>query len=92
MSITGLYSLTVTSHSTSNIARLKAMLMVTNKLSISSFIQYNDVDNGIITNLRIRYNPREGNDFYLVLNEGRKYLQGPEVPRFPAFNTRSHSA
>jgi hypothetical protein len=74
---------------TSNIARLKALLMITNKLSISSFIQYNDVDNGIVTNLRIRYNPREGNDFYIVLNEGRNTYRDLENPRLPSFNTRS---
>lgn len=73
----------------SNIARLKAQLMLNTKLSISSFIQYNDVDNGIITNFRIRYNPREGNDFYLVFNEGRNTYRDLEDPRLPATSARS---
>ncbi len=73
----------------SNIVRLKAQFTVTTKLSFSAFIQYNDIDNGIITNLRIRYNPREGNDFYLVFNEGRNTYRDIEDPRLPAFNARS---
>ncbi len=73
----------------SNIARLKAQLMLNTKLSISSFIQYNDVDNGIITNFRIRYNPKEGNDLYLVFNEGRNTYRDLEYPRLPGTNTRS---
>ena len=73
----------------SHIARLKAQLMVTTKLSVSSFIQYNDIDNGIITNLRVRYNPKEGNDFYLVFNSGRNTYRDLENPRLPAVDTRS---
>jgi hypothetical protein len=73
----------------SNIARLKALLMITNKLSVSSFLQYNDVDHALITNVRIRYNPGEGNDFFIVFNEGRNTLRDMQEPRLPAYNNRS---
>ncbi len=54
---------------TSHIARLKLMYMHSTKVSLSSFIQYNSQSNLAIGNIRLRYNPREGNDFYLVYNE-----------------------
>jgi hypothetical protein len=74
---------------TGNIAQLKALLMLNTRLSVSSFVQYNSADNGMVTNLRIRYNPREGNDFYIVVNEGRNTYRDFENPRLPLYNNRS---
>jgi len=56
---------------TSHIARLKVLYMYNTKLSVSSFVQYNSVNCMVIGNFRLRYNPREGNDFFLVYNESR---------------------
>ena len=56
---------------TSHLARIKFLYMYNTKLSISSFVQFNSVNNILIGNLRLRYNPREGNDFFLVYNETR---------------------
>jgi len=69
----------------SHIARLKVLYMYNTKLSVSSFIQYNSVNRLMIGNFRLRYNPKEGNDFFLVYNESRptsNYLFGsaPGVP------------
>jgi len=58
-------------------------------LSISTFIQYNSAENTLMTNLRFRYNPHEGNDFYIVFNEGRNTYRDIENPRLPLFNNRS---
>ena len=74
---------------TANIGQLKALLMLNTKLSVSTFVQYNSADNAMGTNLRIRYNPREGNDFYIVVNEGRSTYRDIENPRLPLFNNRS---
>jgi hypothetical protein len=74
---------------TGNIVRLKALFMFTTKLSVSSFVQYNSKENNLATNLRIHYNPREGNDFYIVFNEGRNTDRDLEIPRLPGFNNRS---
>lgn len=74
---------------TGNIARFKTLLMFTTKLSINAFVQYNSTENSLSTNFRLRYNPREGNDFYVVLNEGRNTYRDLEDPRLPAFNNRS---
>lgn len=74
---------------TGNIARFKTLLMFTTKLSINAFVQYNSTENSLSTNFRLRYNPREGNDFYVVLNEGRSTYRDLEDPRLPVFNNRS---
>jgi hypothetical protein len=67
----------------------KALVMFTTKLSVSTFIQYNSAENALITNLRLRYNPHEGNDFYIVFNEGRNTYRDIENPRLPPINNRS---
>ncbi|HUX58368.1 MAG TPA: DUF5916 domain-containing protein [Bacteroidales bacterium] len=71
------------------VAGFKALVMFTNKASVSTFIQYNSAENAVITNFRLRYNPREGNDFYIVLNEGRSTYRDIENPRLPLYNNRS---
>jgi hypothetical protein len=71
------------------IAGFKALVMFTTKTSISTFIQYNSSENTVVTNFRFRYNPREGNDFYIVFNEGRNTYRNIENPRLPLFNNRS---
>ena len=43
--------------------------MFSTKLSVSAFIQHNSADHITVGNLRIRYNPKEGNDLYIVFNE-----------------------
>ena len=71
------------------VAGFKALLMVNTKLSLSTFIQYNSAENALLTNFRFRYNPREGNDFYIVFNEGRSTYRDIEDPRLPLYNNRS---
>jgi hypothetical protein len=56
---------------TGHIAGLKSILMLNNKLSISALVEYSNIVHGLVTNLRLRFNPKEGNDLYLVFNEGR---------------------
>ncbi len=71
------------------VAGFKALVMFTTKLSISTFLQYNSAENNLITNFRFRYNPKEGNDLYIVVNEGRSTYRDIEDPRLPLFNNRS---
>lgn len=71
------------------IAGFKALVMFTTKISISTFIQYNTAEHSVLTNFRFRYNPREGNDLYIVFNEGRNTYRDIENPRLPLFNNRS---
>jgi hypothetical protein len=74
---------------TNHIAGIKALYMFSTKLSANAFIQYNTALDGIITNFRIRYNPKEGNDLYLVFNEDRNTDNYREVPNLPVYNTRA---
>ncbi len=71
------------------VAGFKALVMINTKLSLSSFIQYNSADNNLSSNFKFRFNPREGNDFYIVFNEGRSTYRNIESPRLPLFNSRS---
>lgn len=71
------------------VAGFKALVMFTTKLSFSTFVQYNGTEHDLISNFRFRYNPREGNDLYIVVNEGRSTFRDLENPRLPVFNSRS---
>ena len=52
------------------IARLKLLATLTTAFSASAMVQYDGGSDTVIGNVRIRYNPREGTDIYLVYNEG----------------------
>jgi len=56
-----------------HIARLKLLFSLNTKLEASTFIQYNSESRNSLINFRIRYNPKDGNDFYLVYNEGTDF-------------------
>ena len=55
---------------TNSIFGLKGTFMYTTKLTLTTYVQYNTFSHRIITNVRFRYNIREGSDFYIVYNEG----------------------
>jgi len=56
-------------HFTNHIGRLRSLVMLNTKLSLSSFVQYNSANEAISSNVRFRYNPSEGHDFYMVYNQ-----------------------
>ncbi len=72
-----------------HIIRLKALYMFSTKFSVSAFVQYNSDENNIISNFRLRYNPREGNDFYIVYNEGTNTYLDREIPILPRMSDRT---
>ncbi|NQU88100.1 MAG: carbohydrate binding family 9 domain-containing protein [Mariniphaga sp.] len=74
---------------TNNIARIKATYMLNTELSASSFVQFNEVDNILVTNFRLRYNPRDGNDFYLVFNDIRNADKSGSSPKLPPYLSRT---
>lgn len=76
-------------HIINNILGVKTLYMLDTKLSLSAYVQYNTSGKGILTNLRLRYNPKEGNDLYLVFNEGRNTNLDREIPRLPVYSERS---
>lgn len=56
--------------STSHVARLRGQWMLSSATAVTGLVQYNTAGDVLLLNLRLRYNPREGNDFYLVYNHG----------------------
>jgi hypothetical protein len=55
---------------TAHVAGLRSEVMASTQLSAVAFVQYNSTAHAIVANFRFRYNPREGNDLYVVWNEG----------------------
>lgn len=68
---------------------LKALYMLSTKLSASVLLQYVNTEDEMIANFRLRYNPREGNDFYLVFNDFRGLDQRGIIPVLPPFFNRT---
>ncbi|MDT8401921.1 MAG: DUF5916 domain-containing protein [Bacteroidales bacterium] len=73
----------------SHIVRLRGQLLFSTKLSVSAFIQYSSISKLIPANIRLRYNPREGNDLYIIYDEGFNTDLDRMVPALPASNLRS---
>jgi len=68
---------------TAHLARLRVLATFTTKISASAFIQYNGASDIVVANVRIRYNPREGNDLYIVYNHGVNTARYREIPHLP---------
>lgn len=66
---------------------LKTTYMLSTKLSASLFTQYASKDDEMVTNIRLHYNPKEGNDFYIVFNDARNYKRFESVDlKLPTYN------
>ncbi len=74
---------------TSHLLRLRALYMFDTKLSATAFIQYNSATDAVSSNLRIRYNFREGTDLYLVYNEDLNADRFRAVPPLPLSSGRT---
>ncbi len=72
-----------------HIVRLKTEIMISTKLSGSFFLQYNGVDYVGVDNIRIRYNPREGNDLWIVYNDIMNTNRNRELPNLPLTEART---
>lgn len=68
---------------------VKALYMLNTKISASLLVQYVNTEDEFITNFRLRYNPREGNDFYIVFNEYRGLNNDNRIPAPPAYFNRT---
>jgi hypothetical protein len=71
----------------SHILRLRALYMLSAQFSVSAFIQYNNDSNLFISNVKLRYNPKEGNDLYIVFNEVLNGDRERMLPYYPLLNT-----
>ena len=72
-----------------HIVGMRALYMLNTKISATAFIQYNTAVDAMITNLRFRYNPKEGNDLYIVFNEGTNFYLDHESPVKPRTDNRT---
>jgi hypothetical protein len=72
-----------------HIAGLKALFMLSTSISFSAYMQYNSAIHQIISNVRFRYNPKEGTDLYVVFNEGRNTMLDRETPALPVYDQRN---
>lgn len=52
-----------------HLVRGRAELMLNTKVTLSTFVQYNRAIDVVLAYVRFRFNPREGNDFFLVYSE-----------------------
>lgn len=53
-----------------NLVRLSLSYYLSSKFSVKLFTQHEDISKEVSSNLRIRYNPKEGTDLYIVFNQG----------------------
>jgi hypothetical protein len=74
---------------TAHIARLRVLYMLSTEFSATAFIQYNSAIDAVIANIRLRYNPREGIDLYLVYNEGLNTDRHRQDPILPLASNRT---
>ncbi len=74
---------------TAHLARLRVLATITTKVTASAFVQYNGASGAVIANLRFRYNPREGNDLYIVYNDALNTDRFSEIPTLPYTDSRT---
>jgi hypothetical protein len=73
----------------SHVANVKVLYMFNTRLSASILLQYNNTDQVFVGNFRLRYNPKEGNDFYLVIDENRNAGDRHTVTETPEYYNRA---
>jgi hypothetical protein len=72
-----------------HIARLRIGTAINTKLSTNALVQYNSGIQLFSANIRVRYNFREGNDLWIVFNEGLNTDRFGVVPELPLSDTES---
>lgn len=50
------------------LTQLKMLYTFSTKLTINAFLQHNSISKTFLGSIRLRYNPREGDDFFFVFN------------------------
>ena len=59
------------------------------RLSVKLLSQYDELSNMINSNVRVRYNPREGTDLYIVFNQGLNSDIANLKPNLPLVNNQA---
>jgi len=71
------------------LASFKLLYTFSTKFTLSSQLQYNSLSKTYAGNFRLRYNPKEGNDFFLVYNGDFNQGMGQVQPFLPTSNYQS---
>jgi hypothetical protein len=74
---------------TAHVLRLRTRVALSTRLSGAALVQYNSAANAVSLNARVRYNPREGNDLYLVFNESLVTDRFGFLPERPLTDNRT---
>ena len=74
---------------TAHVARFRTEFTFNARVTLSSFIQYNSAGDIGVLNARFRYNPRDGNNFYIVFNESVNTDRDRLTPRLPFSDQRA---
>jgi hypothetical protein len=72
-----------------HLVQLRILATLSTKFSILTYVQYNGAEDLAIGNIRIRYNPREGNDLYVVFNELLNTDREGKIPYPPQSGARA---
>ncbi|MDH3290883.1 MAG: carbohydrate binding family 9 domain-containing protein [Gemmatimonadota bacterium] len=72
-----------------HLARLRIGTALNTKVSTNAFIQFNSATNTVSANVRFRYNVREGNDLWIVYNEGLNTDRHRLTPTLPFTDSRT---
>ncbi len=72
-----------------HLASLRTLVMFDLIWSLSLFVQYHSADEIMIGNARLRFNPKEGHDLFVVYNEGRNSDRFRESPPLPGTDQRA---
>ena len=67
----------------SNLIRLGLVYNFTTRYSLKTYLQFEDISHQTSTNLRFRYNPKEGTDLYIVINQGINNNRSRLDPKLP---------
>jgi hypothetical protein len=73
----------------SHLLRLGLAYTFSTKTSLKLYTQYDNISHTFGSNLRFRYNPREGTDLYIVLNQGSNTNRDRLDPRLPLINNQA---
>ncbi len=72
-----------------HLARIKLDYLLNTKFSVAAFLQYNSQEEVFGANVRMRYNPREGHDLYVVFNDLVNDHRDREFPALPLHDNRT---
>lgn len=74
---------------TSHVFQLRSLYSLNTHFSVQKFLQFNSTRKVILSNVRLRYNFAEGNDLWLVYNDGFNTNRGRFEPQLPLSNVRT---